>query len=397
MLIMKSLFTQCILFISIIGILGGCSTDTTPSIESCKAIASELEYGINFSELDSVKSLFNLNIFKKNFREKMVLPKSERAAMDKVMAQAFSNSVETMTTSYGAVNGGNFSLDTVYIDHNKGHAVFSTMGVTGSVNFIDFELEKGKSGNTYITDYLSFYSGFKMQEDLMDFMHKAYSSINRRKRNSSEESYLFAASTLQKAQSQYSEGYCEDAWETYSNINEAYQQDIRFLTWKMKIALCLSTERYLEVADQFIASHELPEKSKAYHRLLMAYHSKDLDAFQKAAIQLQKFVGKNAKLDFLKGDIFAKMKEPEAALNYYNRGFEELNSSFYAHEARLVLLIESNQVTKAVEALMTMNELFAIDSTYLNEVFNLYPQLKDREEVREDINSSLTKDDEINL
>ena len=366
----------------------GCSGDKSelPPKERYESLAKIIEKGIRNGDIERIQKRFSSGLLNRQLKKQISLGKGDQNEIMRLAETSFKSNLTGLTQQYGIENGGHFQLDSIFFDQEMGHFLFSAVGASGTVNFIDFWVE-AYDHNIYIMDYLIYYQGIKLSDEIHNMIRGLLAQQSNVK-GKMHNPYLEAIDQLEEVLVLLKDGDCEGAWEEYGKLNEKYQDHPLFLSWQMRIATCLSPEKYEELATKFTQLKEVYPQSKVYHELMVATYKNDLQLFDKASTKLKTYTGHSAEYDFLKARLFLKKEEPEAALTYIERCFPILDNAFHAHDARLDILMKAGKEREAYECLMKINELFELDSDYFNEVFKTYPQLKEGEELQENLMKS---------
>lgn len=105
-----------------------------------------------------------------------------------------------------------------------------------------------------------------------------------------------------------------------------------------------------------------------------------------ALSNLEKEVGEDVYIDFLKGNVYFEMEDYESAIAYFNKSLSTDSEVMIFHLAKIHSYINKQAYTEAVEALLVMDDSFKISEFDWDAEFAQYPEFISSSQYKEFLN-----------
>lgn len=246
----------------------------------------------------------------------------------------------------------------------KGEKTHLLFGASSELfnNYFEFVLDE-EDGNIMVADVIDYFTGERLTE-------RIFNSFDEQK-----ESYQDAIKPIVDA---YVANQCDDAWAFYQSLSTEIQSIPDLTHIKIDVADCVSQTLGFKVREELINSTHLPQHSKALHRVELGRVKADPELLKTAIPELKKIVGEDLYLDQLLPKALAKNKKYDEALEVTNQLIQKAPDFEWAHFFKLDLYIFSEDYLGAKQWLGKIKNNFEIDSTYLASLYELHPELSDK-------------------
>lgn len=267
---------------------------------------------------------------------------------------------------------------TYYQEGEKHYLIFRTFEQPQNLNVYEFELS-GNAGEIMISDIYDYYGGKSIRTSLsieIDFWSKWggewYSYYQKFRELEVEYSKFMMTGDLKSAYLQ-TKLYVDDFGEL-DRFTQLYG------------VICEnsgSQELMIGYLAEMVNNIPLNEKG----RWLPLFYLRTLEGNYGEALitlsNLEKEIGQDVYLDFLKGNVYFEMGEYEAAVNWFNAALSQTANVEMFHLGKVHSYINLKRYVEAVETLLVMDDSFDIDDINWKLEFEEYSDFVKSEEFEE--------------
>lgn len=339
--------------------------------EKCVNFAEQLHYSFADSNVSYMESYLNWEMIE----DEVVNENSLRKEIYNTLLSKYNVTEDFVQLAYSEAD---IRFITYYQEDDKHYIVFRVFEQPQSLDIYEFEL-MGNASEIMITDIYDYNTSASLRTSLnneVDFWSQW----------GTEWSDHFQA--YEEMEEQYYslmlDGNLKDAYLLTKQYAGEFTELKRFR--QLYGLICEnsnSPELMIGYLDDEVKRIDLMEKG----RWLPVFYLRSLEGnFGEALIalsNLEKEVGQDIYIDFLKGNIYFEMGDYEAAINWFNKSLSQDANVMVFHLAKAHAYINMNKYVEAVEALLVMDDSFDIDELDWELEFAQYPNFIQSQEFKE--------------
>lgn len=330
--------------------------------EKCVNFAEQL----HFSFVDSNVNYINSYIDWKSIENELVAEDPLRKAIYDTLVSRYDLASDFVTMTYSKAD---VRFITYYQRDDHHYIIFRVFEQPQNLNVYEFEL-KGNSKELYIADIYDYGSASSIRSSLeseINFWSQWGKEWKGRLKMFNEVQLVFKNAMMK--------GDLKSAFLVTKELPEEFGELKRFR--QMYGLICESSssvELLLGYLEEELARIPLTEKGRwlplFYLRTIEGNYGEGLIALS----NLEKEVGEDVYIDFLKGNVYFEMQDYESAISYFNKALSVDAGVEIFHLGKIHSYINLSFYTEAVESLLVMDDSFDIKDLDWKSEFDLYPE-----------------------
>lgn len=278
-------------------------------------------------------------------------------------------------------SGADVRFITYYKEEDKHYLIFRVFEQPQNLNIYEFELQ-GDASEIAITDIYDFSTASGIQSSMeaeVDFW-SLY-------KNEWVQHFQTFRNLEHSFNSLMMEGKLKEAFLLTKDYADEFQDLKRFRQlYGLICENANSPQLMIGYLDDEVGRIPLTEKG----RWLPLFYLRSLEGnFGEALIalsNLEKEIGQDVFIDFLKGNIYFEMGDYEAAINWFNKALSQNNQVMIFYLGKVHSYINMKKYVEAVETLLVMDDSFDIDELDWSTEFAQYPDFVKSEEFKQFLN-----------
>lgn len=339
--------------------------------EKCVNFAEQLHLSFADSNASYMNSYLNWELIENEVVNKDALRK---VIFDTLMTH-YNITEDFVQLTY---SGADVRFITYFQEDDKHHIIFRVFEQPQSLDIYEFVLE-GNASEIMIADVYDYSSSVSLKTSLskeVDFWSQWGSEwlVNFQNYNEMEEAY----------KSLMMDGNLKDAYLLTKQYADDFMDLKRFR--QLYGLICEnsnSPQLLIGYLDDEVKRIGLTEKG----RWLPVFYLRSLEGNYGEALialsNLEKEVGQDIYIDFLKGNIYFEMGDFEAAITWFNKSLSQDANVMIFHLAKAHTYINMHKYVEAAETLLVMDDSFDIDGLDWELEFAQYPTFIQSEEFKQ--------------
>ena len=328
-------------------------------------IAKEIQTSINNQDGSVLKVFFDMPSFFEKIKQQSTAAKND----DLFTGFKSTFNMNTFASQVAAnVSDGGYQLVHVYASDGKRHLLFRLFGKSG-LNYHDYSLIK-RDGVVKADDVYVYVSGEDMSTTVAVLVDVSMSGTTDLNQISEELNTLLKLKEYQKNKDYNSIIKLFESSEAKYKKNNAFQI--------IYIGAChqQDLQKYKAALENYAVT--FPDAPNTYLLMLDLYFlSKEYEKGIAAVDKLDSLVRGDTFLDFYRGNLYLALKEPLKAKLCYDNVFKSFPVLSYVIKNVVILHMNDNEAEAAKSALNIYKVTKGFKQQYVDDIYLLYPQLKD--------------------
>lgn len=328
-------------------------------------LAKDIENTANNNDPSVLNDLFNISALTDRIKEKSKedLPDAMFAGFKSTFnMKSFGIQVTTL------VKEGSYRLVRTYENNNKRHILFRAFG-NGGLNYHDYSLIK-TSGAIKADDVYVYITGEEISSTMANLLDASMSSSDDPAQLSDDMRNLLKMKEYQKNKDYSS------IIELYESTDEKYQKNKSLQV--IYISACQKTDasKYKSALENYAAA--FPDAPNTYLLMIDLYvMNKEYEKGIEAINKLDSLVKGDKFLDFFRGNVYLALENSEKAKTCYDNVFKFYPTLSYVIKNVVILHMNDSETDIAKAALNTYKNSEGFNKEYLEDLYLMYPELKD--------------------